>query len=155
MPLNTNELIRRAEQQLTSGLQHLRQALNQFHIILQVLDGLQANDLIKASELVDVVAEVTQIECPELDALDAEDRGPAACRLKLALRERRRNDFVPGAGRIYTESAVSTPGVERPRLGPAQVSPDPEPAVEHEGVAVNQQRRPAEETQDQIGHASQ
>src|SRR2546426_2773898 len=39
---------RRAEQQLSSGLQHVRQRFNQFHIIAQVFDGLQANDLLKA-----------------------------------------------------------------------------------------------------------
>ena len=64
---------RRTQQQLPSGLQHLRQAFNQFHIILQVLDGLQANDLIKASELVDLVVEVTQIQFSELDPSDTEN----------------------------------------------------------------------------------
>jgi hypothetical protein len=141
------------EQQSAARLEHRGERSHQPDVVGEVLDRLQADDLVEGAQIGPVLLDLAQVDQAEVDTRDAELLGAPAGIVLLALRERPREHGVTLSRRVDAESAVSAAGVERARGAAAQVPAQPQPAIEHARVAMNQERAPAEGPQHRVRHA--
>src|ERR1035438_8682257 len=144
---------RRAQQDLASGLEHRSQGVNQTLVVGDMLDCLQADDLVKHAQCAAVILQLAQVNDAKIDAGYSEHVSSSARALLLTWQERRRHHLVADACGEDAESTITTTRIERPHASTPQMASQPQPPVQDARVACDEQESPPENPEHRVRHA--
>jgi hypothetical protein len=142
--------VRVGEKQPASRPQEPPEVADELGVVSDVLGYLEADDLVELTELACELVELAQVRNLEMNPLDTQGRGTALGGRDLVWRERQPQHLVAESGCVYREAAVARTRVESARARPAKPPPQPEPAVRHARIAVEDQRPPPEQAYQEI-----
>ena len=146
---------RRREKQLSTGPQQTCEAFDELLILVEMLDHLEADDLVERAQVVTEMVNLAKVADAELRPIKTGDLRPVLGSGQLAIRKGKAQGLVARARGHKREPAVTGTRVKRTRWTATQVPADEHPPVHYARIAVKHHPAPAEHTHQKVTHAKE